>query len=154
MSLQKILDADDRHKIIDSLEEISVSLDRVDENILQFSVVLALGTQEKAEIILGILGRKLIEADRQINDEVLWLLLATILSRQNLKADNPIRINILGFASCVQDWQSPIFALLTPALDSFLIMSLGQGTTLIAEQTLDFISTWAEDYAKAPRTLK
>lgn len=154
ISLQEILDSDDLHKIIDSLEDISVSLDRVDEDILQFSAVLALGTQDKAEIILGILGRKLIEADRQINDEVLWLLLATILSRQNIKTDSSIRINILGFTSCVQDWQSPIFALLTPALDSFLIVSLEQGTTLIAEQTLDFISTWAEDYAKAPRTLE
>jgi hypothetical protein len=154
ISLQKILDSDDLHEIIDSLEDISVSLDRVDENILQFSAVLALGTQEKAEIILGILGQKLIQADRQINDEVLWLLLATILSRQNIKADSPIRINILGFTSCVQDWQLPIFALLTPVLDSFLIVSLEQGTTLISEQTLDFISTWAEDYAKAPRTLE
>jgi len=154
ISLQQILDSDDLHEVIDPLEDISVSLDGVDEDILQFSAVLALGTQEKAEIILGILGQKLIQADRQINDEVLWLLLATILSRQNIKADSPIRINILGFTSCVQDWQSPIFALLTPALDSFLIVSLEQGTTLISEQTLDFISTWAEDYAKAPRTLK
>jgi hypothetical protein len=156
ISLQEILDSDDLHKIIDSLEDISVSLDRIDEYILHFSTVLTLGTQEKAEIILGILGQKLIQADRQIKDEVLWLLLATVLSRETITVNSPTRINILGFISCVEDWTLPIFALLTPALDSFLMTSLDldKTTQLIAEQTLDFMSTWAESYAKAPRTLK
>lgn len=156
ISLQQILDSDDLYKMINSLEDISVRLDRIDEDILYFSTVITLGTQEKAEIILGILGQKLIQADRQIKDEVLWLLLATVLSRETITVNSPTRINILGFISCVEDWTLPIFALLTPALDSFLMTSLelDKTTQLIAEQTLDFISTWAESYAKAPRTLK
>lgn len=156
ISLQQILDSDDLYEIVDSLEEISVNLDRVNEDIVYFSAVLALGTQEKVEIVLGILGQKLIAADRQIDDEVLWILLIAVLSRENITVDSPIRINILGFTSCVEDWSLPIFALLTPALDSFLMTSLDltKTTQLIAEQTLDFISTWAENYAKAPRTLE
>ncbi|MFM6271377.1 MAG: hypothetical protein ACKPFA_33500, partial [Dolichospermum sp.] len=33
-------------------------------------------------------------------------------------------------------------------------MSLTEKNHLVSEQTLDFISTWGENYAKAPRTRK
>ncbi|MEH2228765.1 MAG: hypothetical protein V7K71_03855 [Nostoc sp.] len=54
----------------------------------------------------------------------------------------------------MKDWESPIFTLLTPALDYFFKVSLSQGSHLIAEQTLDFIATYGDSYAKAPRTKK
>lgn len=151
---QQILDSDDFNRVREELANVVVNLTRLDENIHTFTAILALGSQNKAEIALGVLGRKIIEANHQINEDILWLLLASILSRSNITIDSPIRISILGLTTCVKDWQSPTFALLTPALDSFLMVSLEQGTTLISEQTLDFISTWAEDYAKAPRTLE
>lgn len=149
---QQILGSDDFNRVREELANLAVDLAQLDDNIQFFSAILALGSQNKAEIALGVLGRKIIEANHQINENILWLLLASVLSRSDITIDSPIRISILGLTTCVKDWQSPIFALLTPALDSFLMVSLEQGTPLIAEQTLDFISTWAENYAKAPRT--
>jgi len=151
---QQILGSDDCNRVREELANLAVDLAQLDDNIQFFSAILALATQNQAEIALGVLGRKIIEANHQINENILWLLLASILSRSDITIDSPIRISILGLTTCVKDWQSPIFALLTPALDSFLMVSLEQGTPLIAEQTLDFISTWAESYAKAPRTLE
>jgi len=151
---QQIFDSDDCNRVREELANLVVDLTRLDDNIHTFTAILALESQNQAEIALGVLGRKIIEANHQINEDILWLLLASVLSRSNITIDSPIRISILGLTTCVKDWQSPIFALLTPALDSFLMVSLEQGTPLIAEQTLDFISTWAENYAKAPRTLE
>jgi hypothetical protein len=149
---QQILGSDDCNRVREELANLAVDLAQLDDNIQFFSAILALATQNQAEIALGVLGRKIIEANHQINENILWLLLASVLSRSDITIDSPIHISILGLTTCVKDWQSPIFALLTPALDSFLMVSLEQGTPLIAEQTLDFISTWAESYAKAPRT--
>ena len=151
---QQIFDSDDCNRVREELANLVVDLTRLDDNIHTFTAILALESQNQAEIALGVLGRKIIEANHQINEDILWLLLASVLSRSNITIDSPIRVSILGLTTCVKDWQSPIFALLTPALDSFLMVSLEQGTPLIAEQTLDFISTWAENYAKAPRTLE
>ena len=151
---QQILGSDDFNRVREELANLVVDLAQLDDNIQFFSAILALATQNQAEIALGVLGRKIIEANHQINENILWLLLASVLSRSDITIDSPIRISILGLTTCVKDWQSPIFALLTPALDSFLMVSIEQGTPLIAEQTLDFISTWAENYAKAPRTLE
>ena len=151
---QQIFDSDDCNRVREELANLVVDLTRLDDNIHTFTAILALESQNQAEIALGVLGRKIIEANHQINEDILWLLLASVLSRSNITIDSPIRISILGLTTCVKDWQSPTFALLTPALDSFLMVSLEQGTPLIAEQTLDFISTWAENYAKAPRTLE
>ena len=151
---QQILDSDDCNRVREALANLAVDLAQLDDYIQFFSAILAVATQNNAEIALVVLGRKIIEANHQINENILWLLLASVLSRSNITIDSPIRISILGLTTCVKDWQSPIFAMLTPALDSFLMVSLEQGTPLIAEQTLDFISTWAENYAKAPRTLE
>ena len=101
------------------------------------------------------MGRELIKRDSaKVNNDVIWLLLASVLSRHNITSDSSSRISIVSLISCVKDWELPIFALLSPALDSFLKVSLSEENPLISEQTLDFISTWGENYAKAPRTRK
>ncbi|MFM6604530.1 MAG: hypothetical protein ACKPH3_10705, partial [Dolichospermum sp.] len=74
------------------------------------------------------------------------------MSRNNITSNSSSRVSIIILASYVKDWELPIFALLSPAIDSFLKVSLAAGNPLISEQTLDFISTWGENYAKAPRT--
>ena len=148
--IEQFLDSNDIDGARDEVDQISINLRKVDTSVRDFAALLALGSQEALEIGLGVLGRKLIERDRQINDDVIWLFLAAILSRRNITSDSPSRISILGLLSCVKDWKLPIFALLTPALDTFLKVSLAQGNPLIAEQTLDFISTWGESYAQAP----
>lgn len=148
--IEQFLDSNDIDGARDEVAQISINLRKVDTSVRDFAALLALGSQEALEIGLGVLGRKLIERDRQINDDVIWLFLAAILSRRNITSDSPSRISILGLISCVKDWKLPIFALLTPALDTFLKVSLAQGNPLIAEQTLDFISTWGESYAQAP----
>ncbi|MFM6604531.1 MAG: hypothetical protein ACKPH3_10710 [Dolichospermum sp.] len=76
------------------------------------------------------------------------------MSRHPIIPGSLSRVSIITLASYVKDWELPIFALLSPAIDSFLKVSLVAGNPLISEQTLDFISTWGENYAKAPRTRK
>ncbi|MBP0016829.1 MAG: hypothetical protein J7647_04640 [Cyanobacteria bacterium SBLK] len=125
-------------------------LPKVDVNIRDFAVLLALGSQKDLEIGLGVLGRELLKPDISIENEVIWLFLTTVLSRSNITPDSPSRISFLGLVSRVKDWELPIFALLTPALDSFFMVSLSLGNVLIAEQTLDFLATWGDNYAKSP----
>jgi len=149
--VEQFLDSNDTDGAREQVAKISLNLSRVDTTIRNFAALLALGSQNALEIGLGVLGRKLLNHDTEINNDVIWLLLAAVLSRQNITPDSPSRISILGLISCVKDWKSPIFALLTPALDSFLKVSLSEGNLLIAEQTLDFIAM-EEIYAEAPRT--
>lgn len=130
------------------------NLKAVDASIRDFAALLALGSQQALEIGLGVLGRELLNKDGEVNIDVIWLFIAAVLSRADITPDSPSRITILGLTSCVEDWKLPIFALLTPALDSFFKVSLSQGNPLIAEQTLDFIATCGDSYAKAPRTKK
>jgi hypothetical protein len=141
-----------REKVAETFSNLN--LKAVDDSILDFAELLALGSQNALEIGLGVLGRKLLKQDTEVNIDVIWLLLAAVLSRYSITSDSLSRISILGLTSCVKDWELPIFALLTPALDAFLKVSLSEGSSLIAEQTLDFITTWGESYAKAPRTKK
>ena len=148
--VKQFLDSNDTDGAREKVAKISLNLSRVDTTIRNFAALLALGSQNALEIGLGVLGRKLLNNDTEINNDVIWLLLAAVLSRQNITPDSPSRISILGLTSCVKDWESPIFALLTPALDDFFKISLAEGSPLIAEQTLDFIATWGESYAKAP----
>lgn len=147
--IEQFLDSNDIEGAREEVAQISINLRRVDTTVRDFAALLALGSENILEISLGVLGRKLLN-NRQINDDVLWLLLAAVLSRQTITSNSPSRISILGLVSCVDNWKLPIFALLTPALDAFLKVSLSEGNPLIAEQTLDFISTWGESYAQAP----
>ncbi|MFB2834899.1 hypothetical protein [Floridanema evergladense] len=153
-NVQQLLDSGN---IDGAREEVAKSLNNlkaVDASIRDFAALLALGSENALEIGLGVLGRELLKKDEEVNIEAIWLLLAAVLSRQNITPDSPSRISILGLTSCIENWELPIFALLTPALDSFFQVSLSEGSPLIAEQTLDFIATWGESYAKAPRTKK
>ena len=149
--VEEILESNNIGGARDEVAQISLNLRTVDASVRDFAALLALGSQETLEIGLGVLGRKLIECDRQVvNNDVIWLFLAAVLSRQSITPNSRSRISILGLISCIKDWKSPIFALLVPALDAFLKVSLSEGSPLMAEQTLDFISTWGENYAQAP----
>lgn len=153
-NVQQLLDSGN---IDGAREEVAKSLNNlkaVGASIRDFAALLALGSENALEIGLGVLGRELLNKDEEVNIEAIWLLLAAVLSRQSITPDSPSRISILGLTSCIENWELPIFALLIPALDSFFQVSLSEGNPLIAEQTLDFIATWGESYAKAPRTKK
>ena len=153
--VQQFLDSGDSDGAREEVAKISVNFKKVDATVRDFTTLLVLGSQQVVEIGLGVLGRELLKTEiEEINNDVIWLLLASILSRHNITADSPLRISIIGLISCVKDWELPIFALLSPAIDSFLKVSLSEENPLISEQTLDFISTWGENYAKAPRTRK
>jgi len=141
-------------EIRDKLDKICIDFDVVDELIRDFAVLLVIAEENIAEVALGILVRGLIKYDQnEINGEVLWLFLASVLSRSNITPTSALRISLLGIVSRVEDWASPIFALLAISLDSFLRNSLESGDPLITEQTVDFLATWGENYAKAPHTL-
>ncbi|MDB9483414.1 hypothetical protein PN476_12410, partial [Dolichospermum circinale CS-537/05] len=153
--VQQFLDSGDSDGVREEVAKISVNLTKLDTSVRDFATLLALGSQEVLEICLGVLGRELIKRDSaKVSNDVIWLLLASILSRHNITSDSSSRVSIVSLISCVKDWELPIFALLSPALDSFLKVSLSEENPLISEQTLDFISTWGENYAKAPRTRK
>jgi len=153
--VQQFLDSGDSDGVREEVAKISVNLTKLDTSVRDFATLLALGSQEVLEICLGVLGRELIKRDSaKVSNDVIWLLLASILSRHNITSDSSSRVSIVSLISCVKDWELPIFALLSPALDSFLKVSLFEKNSLISEQTLDFISTWGENYAKAPRTRK
>ena len=152
--VQQHLDSGNTDGAREEVAKTISSLKVVDSSIRDFAALLALGSQKALEIGLGVLGRELLKKDLEVSVDVIWLLLAAVLSRADITADSPSRISIIGLTSCVQNWELPIFALLTPALDSFFKVSLSQGSPLIAEQTLDFIATWGDSYAKAPRKKK
>ncbi|MFN6155128.1 hypothetical protein [Anabaena sp. AL09] len=153
--VQQFLDSGDSDGAREEVAKISVNLTKLDTSVRDFTTLLVLGSQQVVEIGLGVLGRELLKTDiEEINNDVIWLFLASILSRHNITADSPLRISIIGLISCVNNWELPSFALLSPALDSFLMVSLYEDNPLISEQTVDFISTWGENYAKAPRTRK
>ncbi|WP_204103128.1 MULTISPECIES: hypothetical protein [Spirulina sp. CCY15215] len=152
--VQQYLNSDNMDRAREEVVKILGDLTKVDVNVRDFAALLVLGSQKDLEIGLGVLGRELLKPDISINNEVIWLFLAAVLSRSNITPDSPSRISFLGLVSCVEDWELPIFALLTPALDSFLKVSLSSGNVLIAEQTLDFLATWGDNYAKAPHLKK
>jgi hypothetical protein len=152
--VQQFLDSDNIDRAREEVAKTVINLRKVDATVRDFAALLALGSQKALEIGLGVLGRVIIKEDSEVNIDVVWVLLAAVLSRQNITTDSPSRISILGLTNCVKDWELPIFALLTPALDSFLKVSLSEENSLISEQTLDFIAICGENYAKAPRTRK
>jgi hypothetical protein len=152
--VQQFLDSGDINGAREEVAKTAINLEKVDATVRDFAALLALGSQKSLEIGLGVLGRVIIKEDSEVNIDVVWVLLAAVLSRQNITTDSPSRISILGLTNCVKDWELPIFALLTPALDSFLKVSLSEENSLISEQTLDFIAICGENYAKAPRTRK
>jgi len=152
--VQQFLDSDNIDRAREEVAKTVINLRKVDATVRDFAALLALGSQKALEIGLGVLGRVIIKEDSEVNIDVVWVLLAAVLSRQNITTDSPSRISILGLTNCVEDWELPIFALLTPALDSFLKVSLSEENSLISEQTLDFIAICGENYAKAPRTRK
>lgn len=150
--VQQFLDSNNIDGAREEVAKTELNLSAVDISVINFATLIALGSQKTLEISLGVLGRKLLKNDTEISINVIWLFLAAVLSRKNIDPDSPSRISILGLISSVKDWKSPIFALLTPALDSFLKVSLSEGNPLIAEQTLDLIATWGENYAEAPHS--
>jgi hypothetical protein len=113
---------------------------------LEFATLLTQGSIETLEVGLGALSRLLLAHHLTLTDDEILLLLTAILS-SDIAADSPSRISILALISYIDSWEEVI---LTPSLDSFLEMSLSEGSPLIAEQTLDFIATHGGSYIKAP----
>ncbi|ARI80852.1 DUF7226 domain-containing protein [Microcystis aeruginosa] len=148
--MQQFLDSGDSDNAREEIDRAFGNLRRVDSHVREFAALLALGSIKASEIGLGVLGRKLLQNDSEINNEVVWLFIASILSRNSIPPDSPSRISLLVLTASVNSWELPIFALLAPALDAFFKVSLADGTPLIAEQTLDFLATWGRIYAKAP----
>lgn len=148
--VQQFLDSGDSDNAREEIDRAFGNLRRVDSHVREFAALLALGSIKASEIGLGVLGRKLLQNDSEINNEVVWLFIASILSRNSIPPDSPSRISLLVLTASVNSWELPIFALLAPALDAFFKVSLADGTPLIAEQTLDFLATWGRIYAKAP----
>ncbi|MFM8007782.1 MAG: hypothetical protein ACKO86_23230 [Dolichospermum sp.] len=153
--VQQFLNSGDSDRVRKEVSKISVNLTKIDTSVRDFATLLSCGSQEILEICLGVLGRELIKRDSvKVSNEVIWLFLTSVLSRHNITSNSSSRVSIITLASYVKDWELPIFALLSPAIDSLLKVSLLERNPLISEQTLDFISTWGENYAKAPRTRK
>jgi len=150
--VKRFLDSNDIDGARDELAQISLSLEKIDATALNFASLFGVGSQKTLEIALGVLGRKLLNHDTEIKADVVWLFLAAILSRTDIAQDSPVRISIIGLIVCVKNWESPIFSLLVPALDTFFKVSISEGNALIAEQTIDFLATWGESYAKAPHS--
>ncbi|TRV47528.1 MAG: hypothetical protein EWV53_11915 [Microcystis panniformis Mp_MB_F_20051200_S9] len=148
--VQQFLDSGDSDRAREEIDRAFGNLRKLDSHVREFAALLALGSLEASEIGLGVLGRKLLQNDSEINNEIIWLFIASILSRNSIPADSPSRISLLVLTASVNSWELPIFALLAPALDAFFKVSLADGTPLIAEQTLDFLDTWGRIYAKAP----
>jgi hypothetical protein len=148
--VQQFLDSGDSDNAREEIDRAFGNLRRVDSHVREFAALLALGSIKASEIGLGVLGRKLLQNDSEINNEVVWLFIASILSRNSIPPDSPSRISLLVLTASVNSWELPIFALLAPALDAFFKVSLADGTPLIAEQTFDFLATWGRIYAKAP----
>lgn len=153
-TVEQYLNSDNIDRAREEVVKILGDLTKFDANVRDFAALLTLGSRKDLEIGLGVLGRELLKPNISIENEVIWLFLAAVLSRSNITQDSPSRISFLGLVARVEDWELPIFALLTPALDSFLKMSLSSENILIAEQTLDFLATWGNNYAKAPHLKK
>ena len=118
--VQQFLDSNNIDGAREEVAKTKLNLSAVDISVINFATLIALGSQKTLEISLGVLGRKLLNNDTEISIDVIWLFLAAVLSRKSIDPNSPSRISILGLISCVKDWKLPIFALLTPALDSFL----------------------------------
>lgn len=165
--VEQFFDSDDIDGAREEVAKTVVNLRAVDVTVLDYAALLALGSQKALEIGLSSLSRTIFKNETQINSDVVWLFLAAVLSRRSITPDSPSRLTILGLINYVEDWELPIFSLMTPALDYFFKVSLSQGSPLIGEQTLDFISNsgweavyadrekdWKKNYSKAPRTRK
>ena len=165
--VEQFFDSDDIDGAREEVAKTVVNLRAVDVTVLDYAALLALGSQKALEIGLSSLSRTIFKNETQINSDVVWLFLAAVLSRRSITPDSPSRLTILGLINYVEDWELPIFSLMTPALDYFFKVSLSQGSPLIGEQTLDFISNsgweaiyadrekdWRKNYSKAPRTRK
>ncbi|MBD2505162.1 hypothetical protein [Anabaena azotica] len=154
IEVQQFIDSNNLDRAREEVAKNLSNLRTINAKVRDFAALLALGSQQALEIGLGVLGRELLKKDPELSMDAIWLFLAAVLSRQTIAINSPSRISILGLTACVVDWKLPIFTLLTPTLDSFFKLSLSQASDLIAEQTLDFIATYGESYAKAPRTNK
>jgi len=167
--VQNLLDSDDFDEARKEVNNFftSINLTNVNITVLDFADLLALGSKDSLEIGLSTLVQKLLENETQININVIWLFISVVLSRHSISLGISSRLSILGLINYVEDWELPAFALLTPALDCFLKVNLLQGSPIVAEQTLDFLSNcgweatytgrgmeWRKNYPKAPRTRK
>jgi hypothetical protein len=76
--VQQFLDSGDSDKAREEIDRAFGNLKKVDSQVREFAALLALGSIEASEIGLGVLGRKLLQNDSEINNEVVWLFILNV----------------------------------------------------------------------------
>ena len=142
----KVLESHLKHsntdKIYGEIELLCKDFSTLNPNVLNLVSIINLGSNKLMEMCLGTVVRKLnkeyFNNPELINDKVLWLIISSALSRPNTVPDNsPSRITLVRVGASA-DWNTPLFHVLIPYMDKFLIKNLVKGDALIQEQTVDF----------------
>jgi hypothetical protein len=76
--VQRLLDSGDSDNAREKIDRAFGNLRRVDSHVREFADLLALGSIKASEIGLGVLGRKLLQNDSEINNEVVWLFILNV----------------------------------------------------------------------------
>jgi hypothetical protein len=109
-------------------------------------VAVSVGSLSSAEVILGAAARADLLASFR------WYLVLAVLSRRDMPLDSPMRVSLLALASKAlgEDTEHcPPSLFGVPGLIQLSLESLGDDASdLVAEQTIDFISTWSNRLAE------
>jgi hypothetical protein len=76
--VQRLLDSGDSDNAREEIDRAFGNLRKVDSHVREFAALLALGPIKASEIGLGVLGRKLLQNDSEINNEVVWLFILNV----------------------------------------------------------------------------
>jgi hypothetical protein len=76
--VQQFLDSGDSDNAREEIDRAFGNLRKVDSHVREFAALLALGPIKASEIGLGVLGRKLLQNDSEINNEVVWLFILNV----------------------------------------------------------------------------
>jgi hypothetical protein len=87
--VNKYLDSNDINGAREKIADNFLNLKLIDSSVLNFAVLLTLGSQKLLEVSLGVLSRKIINNDMEINESIIWLFVAAILSRESITLDSP-----------------------------------------------------------------
>ena len=76
--VQQFLDSGNSDNAREEIDRAFGNLRKVDSHVREFAALLALGSIKASEIGLGVLGRKLLQNDSEINNEVVWLFILNV----------------------------------------------------------------------------
>jgi hypothetical protein len=76
--VQQFLDSGNSDNAREEIDRAFGNLRKVDSHVREFAALLALGPIKASEIGLGVLGRKLLQNDSEINNEVVWLFILNV----------------------------------------------------------------------------